>query len=207
MFGDTVLAMQLWDEVDESAVAFPRTLNATWVSKQFRARSIEQYMRAHLVPRAADDPEYKERWTLFWRFLSFGDKRARTAVKMLHEWQESAAAALQTMDPDDPEFRRVRNFHRHAGETVERIKRERQGPLGWSEPEFAGFDVEARTVIETLAVAINEHAAGRITDAELHALLASQHLDKDPRGIPRETQEAVRETARKALADRKRSTK
>lgn len=204
MYGDTVLSMQLWDDVEESAVAFPRTLNATWISNQFRARKIELYMQAHLVPRAADDPEYKARWVLFWRFLAFGDKRARTVVKLLHEWQEAAATKLKSMDPEDPDWRRVRNFHRHAGETIDRVKRERGGPLGWSEPEFAGFDVEARIVIENLAVAINEHAAGRITDAELHALLVSQHLDKDPRGIPRETQEAVRQTARKALSDRTR---
>lgn len=202
MTAATVLDMQLWDDAGQPRPDLPAKLNATWVSKQFREHTIDTYMLAHLAPQAPADHDYMRRWRLFWRILSFGDKRARTVIEKLERWRE---AAQRSMDESTTDVEGARRFHQLVVETLNRVRKERSGPLGWAEPQFAALDETAAELVEQLAVGIIELTAGRLSVQELHGLLRAVRLDKDPRGIPRRTQEEVQALARDAAGTSKRS--
>ncbi|OHU47404.1 hypothetical protein BKG82_27755 [Mycobacteroides chelonae] len=200
MTAATVLDMQLWDDAGQPRPDLPAKLNATWVSKQFREHTIDTYMRSHLSPQAPADPDYMRQWRLFWRILAFGDKRARTVIEKLERWRE---AAERNVDGAAGDTAVVRRFHQSVVETLNRVRKERGGPLGWAEPQFAVLDDNAAELVEQLAVGIIELTAGRISVQELHGLLRAVRLDKDPRGIPRRTQEEVRALAKDAAGTSK----
>lgn len=203
MTAATVLDMQLWDDTGQARPELPAKLTPTWVSKQFRERTIDAYMHAHLAPLAPADPDYMQRWRLFWRILAFGDKRARSVIEKLEHWRETAERSIDGQPAEAAAG--ARRFHQLVTETLNRVRKERSSPLGWAEPQFAVFDGDAAELIEQLAVGIIELAAGRLSVQETQGLLRAVRLDKDPRGIPRRTQEEVRALAKDAAGSTERT--
>lgn len=174
-----------WDLAAEGA-ELPDRATPQWVAQEL-ARSPEQFaalLRAHLVPaKKKSDTRYQRQFRGLWRAVAFTDRRLRARIlKLLHDWQVQAEETLAQEPESGIDRRAVEMFARDTAGAIARVQRDGREPMAWGGNEFVNYPVNARVIIEALAVAIDEHRDGRINDEQLWGLLDTMGVD--PHTVP-----------------------
>lgn len=154
---------------------FPERVTPHWVGSLIHYRGRRGipdegvlYIRSHMQPRNPDKT-YKGAWRTFWRSLAFGDRRL--VFKLFDDWTK--LAEMRQADPSitDDEATAIRRFLKDVDSARDRLNRAKDEPMSWAGPEFAKYQPEQRTMLETLIGGIVLHRAGDITDDQLHGIL------------------------------------
>lgn len=163
---------------------FPERVTPHWVGSliHYRGhRGIPEegvlYIRSHMQPRQPkSDKPYWGAWRTFWRSLAFGDRRL--VFELFEHW--TTLAETRQADPgiSDDESTALRRFLKDVESARDRLNRAKDEPMSWAGPEFAKYQPEQRTMLETLIGGIVLHRAGDISDDQLYEVL--DVLDVDP---------------------------
>ncbi|GAB4590000.1 hypothetical protein [Nocardia sp. IFM 10818] len=142
--------------------------------------SLAEALRDHMLP-ASEDNAYKRRWQEFWRLLGFDVELADRSGAILRDFLDQADAALESGDLDDAQTKRANRFQERCRNSLDRIGRAEEDPLGWLGARAAMFNVRARAVIAALVDAIDEHREETTdptpADEKLWAQLGELKLD------------------------------
>jgi hypothetical protein len=159
----------------------PDRATPQWVAQELQ-RSPEQFaalLRTHLVPaKKKSDTRYQRQFRGLWRAVAYTDRRLRSRIlKLLHGWEEQAEAVLAQDAGTGIDRRAVEMFGRDVAGAIARVQRDGQEPMAWGGNEFVNYPTNARVIIEALAVAIDEHRDGQISDEQLWGLLDTLGVD------------------------------
>lgn len=173
-------------------VEFPKgRLKADWVGKLNTSDTADGVLRSHLIPLHPKDNSYMAAWRLFWRALAFGDRTNIDAL--LQSWLADTTAALASGDLPEDEARAARAFRGDVEQSLSRIEKAKNEPLGWAGAIWAKYSPESRVAIEALVGAIVLHREGELSNEELYQVLDCLNLDptKSPRTINADNLEKI----------------
>ncbi|MCZ4278529.1 hypothetical protein [Rhodococcoides yunnanense] len=132
-------------------------------------------IRDNLLPRSNTAGDTAN-WRAFWNTLTFDPQLNDRANAIIDVYVEQAAAALDTGELDDAQYKRAGKFHDLCIHALDRLDKVVDDPLAWAGARAAGFNPRSREVINTLVQAIAEHRDDG-DDAKLWAILAEVRLD------------------------------
>ena len=194
----TVGPVNPW-ELATNVPELPDRATPQWVAQELQ-RSPQQFaalLRTHLVPaKKKSDTRYQRQFRGLWRAVAYTDRRLRSRIlKLLHGWQEQAETVLEQDPAAGIDRRAVEMFSRDVAGAIARVHRDGQEPMAWGGNEFVNYPNNARVIIEALAVAIDEHRDGQISNEQLWGLLDT--LGVDPHSVP--TDSLVPDDARRRI--------
>lgn len=167
---------------EESAIQFPDNVTTEWVAALDDTPLGELYLRAHIRQRPANgDPNYAARWRRYWRALSFDERRRRRTIGRLLAWREDAEKALIP----DPEDYVIKRFLNQINDAINRVNKDStETPLAWAGSMFASWPRRMSSMVEDLAVAIDEFHQGNLTLDELRNYTIAKGVCPDTHRTP-----------------------
>lgn len=166
----------------EAAIRFPDNVTTEWVTSIDNTPLGELFLRAHIRQRPANgDPNYAGRWRRYWRALSFDERRRRRTLGQLITWREDAEKAM-ILEPDDHTIKRFLN---QVNDAINRVNKDAtETPMAWAGSMFASWPRRMSTMVEDLAIAIDEFHQGNLTAAELRNYTIAKGVCPDTHRTP-----------------------
>ena len=167
---------------EEAAIRFPDNVTTEWVASIDDTPLGELFLRAHVRQRPANgDPNYAGRWRRYWRALSFDERRRRRTLGRLITWREDAEKAL-ILEPEDHTIKRFLN---QVNDAINRVNKDTtETPMSWAGSIFASWPRRMSTMVEDLAIAIDEFHQGNLTADELRNYTIAKGVCPDTHRTP-----------------------